>query len=376
MTLSSPSFTVIGDLCSNNGLTFQNNTVETGIEDVVGYLWDIDGTASTETNPTFTFATSGSKSVGLQAYIPGCTTSIDYQVLSVATGPSVSFDFSNNCSVGSTVEFTSSVTGDGIDSYLWDFGDGSGSSMLENPTYSYGSAGTYTVSLTVSNDDGCSATISQDIEVTDDARVEIVLSAATENIETTFLANDLIVEDPAVSWSWTFAALGSSTDQNPSFTFPVAGDYSIDLEVTTSQGCTYNLMETLTVMEAACPTSSFEVPGSVCLEETIVFTNNSVNSVNYSWDFCVGDLGETPTAENILTDASLGLASQLAVVEDGGNFYGFSVDRGTGKLFRWDYGTSLDEASPTLVDMGVIDASISETYSIDIVEEGGTGMHL
>ena len=208
VTLSSPSFTVIGDLCSNNGLTFQNNTVETGIEDVVGYLWDIDGTASTETNPTFTFATSGSKSVGLQAYIPGCTTSIDYQVLSVATGPSVSFDFSNNCSVGSTVEFTSSVTGDGIDSYLWDFGDGSGSSMLENPTYSYGSAGTYTVSLTVSNDDGCSATISQDIEVTDDARVEIVLSAATENIETTFLANDLIVEDPAVSWSWTFAALG------------------------------------------------------------------------------------------------------------------------------------------------------------------------
>ena len=74
------------------------------------------------------------------------------------------------------------------------------------------------------------------------------------------------------------------------------------------------------MMEAACPTSSFEVPGSVCLEETIVFTNNSVNSVNYSWDFCVGDLGETPTAENILTDASLGLASQLAVLKMEGIF--------------------------------------------------------
>ena len=287
-------------------------------------------------------------------------------------GPAVDFSFTNNCSVGSTVQFTSSVIGTGIDSYLWDFGDGSGSSMLENPTYSYGSAGTYTASLTVTNDDGCSTTTTSDITVTDDPRVLMILPATSENVETTFLANDLIVEDPAVSWSWTFDVLGSDSDQNPSFTFPSPGDYSIDLEVTTSQGCVYNLMETLTVTEAECATASFTTISSVCLSESLDISNTSVNSESYSWDFCVGDLGETPTAENILTDASLGLASQLAVVEDGGNFYGFSVDRGTGKLFRWDYGTSLDEALPTLVDMGVIDASISETFAIEMVKEDGT----
>jgi PKD repeat protein len=47
--------------------------------------------------------------------------------------------------------------------YAWDFGDGSTSSV-ENPTHLYAAAGTYTVTLIVTNEIG-SSTFSQEVEV-------------------------------------------------------------------------------------------------------------------------------------------------------------------------------------------------------------------
>ena len=48
-----------------------------------------------------------------------------------------------------SVEFNSSSTGE-IDAWTWDFGDGK-HDIIENPTYVFDSAGTYTVTLIVSN---------------------------------------------------------------------------------------------------------------------------------------------------------------------------------------------------------------------------------
>jgi PKD repeat protein len=50
------------------------------------------------------------------------------------------------------VNFTDESTGSPI-SYLWDFGDGE-SSTEENPVHRYGAPGVYTVTLTVTYEDG------------------------------------------------------------------------------------------------------------------------------------------------------------------------------------------------------------------------------
>lgn len=64
--------------------------------------------------------------------------------------PSVGFSYT--ITDGLTVEFTNSSSN--ADSYLWDFGDGTGTSTEENPTYTYASEGVYTVTLTANNSDG------------------------------------------------------------------------------------------------------------------------------------------------------------------------------------------------------------------------------
>jgi PKD repeat protein len=61
---------------------------------------------------------------------------------------------------GATVNFTDTSTdADGyVASWAWDFGDGSGTSTLENPSYEYSVPGTYTVSLVVTDDDSATST--------------------------------------------------------------------------------------------------------------------------------------------------------------------------------------------------------------------------
>lgn len=67
-----------------------------------------------------------------------------------------------------SVAFSSLASGDAdgiIEGYLWDFGDGSPASTLANPTHAYAAVGDYTVALTVTDNDGATATTSATVSV-------------------------------------------------------------------------------------------------------------------------------------------------------------------------------------------------------------------
>ncbi|MEE3876898.1 MULTISPECIES: S8 family serine peptidase [Vibrio] len=85
-------------------------------------------------------------------------------------GPTAEFTYSidSNDVNGLTVNFTDvSDDSDGyIGSWFWNFGDGN-SSTIQNPSYSYQDYGTYTVTLTVTDDGGVTGTYSQNIPVDD-----------------------------------------------------------------------------------------------------------------------------------------------------------------------------------------------------------------
>jgi YVTN family beta-propeller protein len=67
--------------------------------------------------------------------------------------PAASFTSNSPVIVGTPMQFTDTTTNNPT-AWNWDFGDGLGDSTEQNPLYNYANPGTYTVTLTVSNDCG------------------------------------------------------------------------------------------------------------------------------------------------------------------------------------------------------------------------------
>ena len=123
---------------------------------VTTWQWDFgDGATSTEQNPTHTYNSAGTYTVTLTAS-NSCDsdtkTKVDYITVNEAGGNPPVADFSGSPTSGEaplTVNFTD-LSSNNPTSWSWDFGDG-GTSSEQNPTHTYNSPGTYTVSLTASN---------------------------------------------------------------------------------------------------------------------------------------------------------------------------------------------------------------------------------
>lgn len=113
------------------------------------FLWSTGGTGQMET-----ITQSGSITV-IVAEANGCS-STDTVDVTVNTIPTADFTF-NAPNYLFTYDFTNTSTG-GVDSVLWDFGDGVGTSTDLDPSYTYGLAGAFEVTLIVYNDCGTDTT--------------------------------------------------------------------------------------------------------------------------------------------------------------------------------------------------------------------------
>ncbi|WP_065204488.1 immune inhibitor A domain-containing protein [Shewanella woodyi] len=124
----------------------------TGGDGNYSYLWSfgVTGATSAEVGPSYTYAASGSYLVTLKVTDGLGSTVESSQTIAVTlpVAPVAGFTSSNN---NLAVTFTDGTTGgEGALSYAWQFGDGQTSSA-QSPTHTYGSAGTYSVTLTVTD---------------------------------------------------------------------------------------------------------------------------------------------------------------------------------------------------------------------------------
>lgn len=165
----SPPTAALSSACTGLTCDFTDESVA-GDAAIVSWDWDFgDGNTSTEQNPTHTYAADDTYTVTLtvtdEASETG-TTSVDVTVTAPTPNNPPSASFTSDCTYLSCTFSNTSSDPDGDSmTYVWDFGDGS-SSTTASPTYDYGSAGTYTVTLTV--DDGDLTDIASDSVSTTD----------------------------------------------------------------------------------------------------------------------------------------------------------------------------------------------------------------
>ena len=189
----------------------------------IRWVWNFgDGNTSTDQNPSHTYVTAGTFDVSLTATNTVGTntgTQIGYVTVAVASlVPVAAFNVSPPSGV---VPFTASfvdISTNNPTSWLWNFGDGSPTSVLQNPQHVYASPGVYTVTLTVSNQYG-SNTITKTalINATALAVVPTAGFVATPTVGSSPLAVQFTDTSQGIptSWHWDFGDGTFSNVQNP-----------------------------------------------------------------------------------------------------------------------------------------------------------------
>ena len=276
-------FSADSSACLGDGVAFTNLTVVTPTNSISSYLWDF-GNGDVITNVWAGFLYMGYTSSGLYTATltvtttAGCVNSTSRQV-TIHPTPQPTFTVNSPVCVGDTMYFANSTSG-GDNTYLWEFGDSTISS-LENPSHTYGVAGTYTVTLTVTNTQGCAASLQQQVNV-------LSLPVTSFTWDTPVCASEVMTfmnttPPPIHSLLWDFGDGEISYLMNPTHTFTSAGTYPVTLTVTNTAGCVSSVSNMVTV--TALPVAAFTSSSPVCLGEVMSFTNQSTGASSYLWDF-------------------------------------------------------------------------------------------
>jgi PKD repeat protein len=137
--------------------------------------------------------------------------------------------------------------------WSWDFGDGA-TSTLQNPSWTYAAGGTYTVTLTVTDNDGGTDSANSSVTVNDTVAnnpPDASFTADCTDLVCSFTDTSSDSDGTVVGWSWNFGNGATSTAQNPSVTYGEAGTYTVTLTVTDNDSATGEASENVTVTEPA-----------------------------------------------------------------------------------------------------------------------------
>jgi PKD repeat protein len=156
----------------------------------------------------------------------------------------------------------SSDAGGTIVAYAWDLGDGTLSDQVEF-SHTYTVEGVYTVSLTVTDDKGATATETVDVTVAipNDPPMAMIGSDVTSGVAPLVVSFTSSASDPdgtVASIEWDFGDGATSNEADPVHTYSSAGSYPVVLSVTDDRGATTSDSTVIEVIGNDAPTA----PGS------------------------------------------------------------------------------------------------------------------
>ncbi|NIN33954.1 MAG: PKD domain-containing protein, partial [Gammaproteobacteria bacterium] len=212
---------------------------------VVGYLWIFgDGSNGTGVVVSHAYADDGNYTVTLTITDDDGSTDVTFSSKTVLNqAPTALFtESAETVYTGETVTFNASASYDPdgvIVGYLWDFGDGSNASGIV-VSHAYVNDGNYTVTLTISDDDGATDSTSAIKTVINQPPVAVF----TESAETVYTDNSVsfnasVSYDPdgvIISYFWDFGDGSNSTAVIVEHTYVEDGNYTVVLTVVDDDG--------------------------------------------------------------------------------------------------------------------------------------------
>lgn len=187
-----------------------------------------------------------------------------------------------------TVKFTDTSTGSPT-TWKWDFNsDGTIDSTVKNPVYTYSTAGTYSVTLTATNNTvSDEITKSNYITVGNGPTASFTASPLEGEAPLAVKFTDTSTGSPT-KWAWDFGDGGKSNVKSPSHTYSGAGTYTVKLTVTNSYGSdTFEAASYIRAYSITAPVANFSFnPVSGPAPLSVQFQDLSTGGpTSWEWDF-------------------------------------------------------------------------------------------
>jgi PKD repeat protein len=230
---------------------------------VAAYSWSFgDGATAQGPTASHTYAAAGTYDVAVTVTDDDGATDVEVQPVTVVAPPvnappTAAFTSS---ATGLAVSFDGSVSADAdgtVTGYAWTFGDGA-TAQGPTPSHTYTAGGTYSVVLTVIDDDGRTATTGNDVTVTApppaNAPPTASFTAGATGLQASFDAAASSDPDGTITgYAWTFGDGASGTGPAPAHTYTAPGTYEVTLVVTDNGGATAQSAQPLVL--TAAPTA-------------------------------------------------------------------------------------------------------------------------
>lgn len=282
---------VPGTLWASSGSASETDGVITWEGDLIS---NVPVTITFEVTPTAFCSTEIINSAILTDTNGGTNTLEAYSVVDGEV-PLADFEPSNlSPQVGEVVTFTNLSSGGPELSFLWDFGDGV-TSTLDSPTHIYESAGSYTTTLTAT--DNCGFTTHQEFLLVTCEPPSTEFTWQGAELAYTF-TNQTSGQLP-LDFTWDFGDGITSTEESPVHYYAVPGPFTVTLMA--ANICGANSYSTIVNAACSAPQAGFNWETD---NLQVSFTNESSGrfELGFLWDF--GD-GLTSTLASPVHDYSL-----------------------------------------------------------------------
>ncbi len=272
--------------CSPLQVDFSPNITIDPALTIDSYLWTFgDGNSSTAQNPSHIFQNAGKYTISLaiKTNLLECDKTEIFTDYITVDGVESKFILNKiaDCEAPATFVITNQTDNNSNYEYFWDFGNGDDFMGYDPGTVTFNEEGTYTISLTVMDENGCESTQTRTVYI-GAPNFNINVMDACINSPITIVNNT-----SATNFNWDFgpnASPSSSTDQSPTVSFNSPGPQTINLSITNQFNC---MNDTSFVIDIQDPTAEFTIdpPITDCTEPTNL-TIEALESgyANYEWN--------------------------------------------------------------------------------------------